>query len=81
MGNLSGESHGRNRKDKIARVISKYSREPPGWTSDFFELQRGVREGFPLSPYLFVLSVKKLAKRIRKSKDIKGIYRGKQRGN
>ena len=29
MGNLSGESHGRNRKDKIARVISKYSREPP----------------------------------------------------
>ena len=29
MGNLSGESHGRNRKDKIATVISKYSGEPP----------------------------------------------------
>ena len=29
MGNVSGESHGRNRKDTIARVISKYSREQP----------------------------------------------------
>ena len=44
-----------------------------GWASNFFKIQRGVRQGCPLSPYLFVLSVETLAKAIRESKNIKSI--------
>ena len=44
-----------------------------GWASKFFEIQRGVRQGCPLSPYRFVLSVEVLAKAIRENKNIKGI--------
>jgi len=44
-----------------------------GWASNFFEIQRGIRQGCPLSPYLFILSTKVLTMAIRKNLDIKEI--------
>ena len=44
-----------------------------GWVSNFFKLGRGVRQGCPLSPYLFILSVEILADAIRQKKEIRGI--------
>ena len=44
-----------------------------GWASNFFKLSRGVRQGCPLSPYLFILSVEILVDAIRQKKEIRGI--------
>ena len=44
-----------------------------GTTSRYFELGEGVREGDPLSPYLFILIAEILGNAIRQNENIKGI--------
>ena len=44
-----------------------------GYLSDSFELLRGVRQGCPLSPYLFIIVIETLANRIRNNNNILGL--------
>ena len=44
-----------------------------GWASSSFTPERGVRQGCPLPPYIFILCAEVLANKIRENKDIKGI--------
>ena len=47
-----------------------------GQLSEWFSIQRGCRQGDPISPYLFILCVEILAIVIRQNKNIKGILIG-----
>ena len=44
-----------------------------GFSTPFFKLERGVRQGCPLSVYLFLLVVELLAEKIRGNSNIQGI--------
>jgi hypothetical protein len=54
-------------KDISSRIINN------GHMSEKFKLSRGVRQGDPLSPLLFILAVEPLATAVKNSKGIKGI--------
>ena len=44
-----------------------------GFLTNWFRPSRGVRQGCPLSPYLFILSAEVMANKIRQDRQIKGI--------
>ena len=49
-----------------------------GFTSNWFQLLKGLRQGCPLSAFLFLLCIEVLANKIRMNKDINGVKIGQK---
>ena len=54
--------------NNISSAVTNY-----GYISEFFRVFRGVRQGDPLSPYLFILCVEILSAGIKNDQEIKGL--------
>ena len=52
-----------------AKIAVIYS----GHMTEFFDIKKGLRQGCPLSAYLFIIFIKLLAAAARENKDFKGI--------
>jgi hypothetical protein len=61
---------------KVFYCDSKSAVLKNGFASEWFNLERSVRQGCPLAPFLFVLAVELLAISIRRDREIKGISCG-----
>jgi len=63
----------------IKRWVSTFYTSPEnavlnnGFSTNYFQLSRGVMQGCPLSPHLFMLGAEILACKIRQNKEIQGI--------
>ena len=44
-----------------------------GHISNWFKLGKGVRQGYPISPYLFIICIENLAHMIRENNKIEGV--------
>lgn len=44
-----------------------------GHMSNFFDLERGCRQGDPLSPYIFIIGVELLAMKLKANENIRGV--------
>ena len=49
-----------------------------GWLSESFRINRGIRQGYPLSALLFIIAVEMLSVNIKQNKEIKGIETGNE---
>ena len=47
-----------------------------GWTTRPFKVTKGLKQGDPLSPYLFLFTIEPLAHKIRQDKEIPGLKIG-----
>ena len=72
--------------DFVQRIKTYYTNlfssvENAGYTTDWFKVLRGVRQGYSLSSLLFILVVDILATNIRSKKEILGIQIGDREQN
>ncbi len=47
-----------------------------GHLSDFFQVKKGVRQGCPLSAYIFIICIEILSRKINNNENIKGLVLG-----